>query len=773
MNIVPLPANGIKLSAQHFNQTFSDFWNLGYGPRLLPIVPPDAKIRETSTLYKRVDTQQDSRGKAPGVCNAEGLWYSFDWLRHETTQDDLARWQKMGAGVGCRMGSGLAAIDADTLNKVCASQIQLTVVKHCGVTPVRIGNHPKALYLVRVSGPMPYKRVEFGDGERVEILTEGRQAVFHGVHPKTKQFYAWPFQLVPFDQLPVVMPEELSALLEELRSILPASKPIVTEGGGNEVNQASLRGDLEKVRSAVRATPNTSEGFPTRETWRDFGYAIKGALQDHPDEAFELFCEWSERWTENGQPVQPGNDPRFVETEWKRFKPPFRVGASKIFETAEQHSTSGFRRVDAWFEEIPDEPEGLFIEKSPRPLESIPRVIRPTPYSFPDPAQIPTRQWLYGTHYIRSFVSATVAPGGLGKSSLTIVEALAMVSGKPLLGVEPKGKFRVWLWNGEDPMDELNRRVAGAMKHYGLSEADVGHRLWLDSGQHLEIVLATETRGRAQVIEENAAALVSALRSNQIDALVIDPFISSHRVNENDNGAIDLVVKRLAKIAAEASVAVEIVHHVRKTNGAEVTTEDARGASSLVNAARTTRAITRMTEAEGRALGREDYWRYWRFGGVSKNNLAPATTSPAEKADWYTLKSEALGNGSGAGVDAFMTGDNIGVVVRAGLEDMPDAQTAPDQVEDALCRIGAADWRADVRAGDAWVGNPVAQAFGLDATDKSDRTRINGILQRLRKSGQIEHETGKDRNRHTRIFVRVAHSKLRQSTSPDGKNVFH
>lgn len=773
MNIVALPTNGSKPPAPRFNQTFLDFWNLGYGPRLLPIVPPGAKISETSTLYKRVGTQQDSRGKAPGVCNAEGVWYSFDWLRHETTQDDLGRWQKMSAGVGCRMGGGLAAIDADTLDKSCAAQIQQAVFKLCGVTPCRIGNFPKALYLVRVSGPMPYKRVEFGEKERVEILTEGRQAVFFGVHPKTKQFYAWPFPLKPFNELPVVTPEELSGLLEELRSILPAAKPIVTEGGGKDVSQASLRGDLEKVRAAVRATPNTSEAFPTRETWRDFGYAIKGALQDHPDEALELFAEWSERWTENGKPVEPGNDPRFVETEWARFKPPFRVGASKIFETAEEHSTSGFRRVDAWFEEIPDEPEGLFIENSPRLLESVPRVIRPTPYGFPDPTQIPTRRWLYGTHYIRSFVSATVAPGGLGKSSLTIVEALAMVSGKPLLGIEPKGRFKVWLWNGEDPIDELNRRVAGAMKHYGLAQADVGDRLWLDSGQHLEIILATETRGRAQVVEENAAALVSALRSSQIDALVIDPFISSHRVNENDNGAIDLVVKRLARIAAEASVAVEIVHHVRKTNGAEVTTEDARGASSLVNAARTTRAITRMTEAEGRTLGREDYWRFWRFGGVSKNNLAPATASPADKADWHTLKSEPLGNGSGAGVDALMTGDSIGVVVRAGLEDMPDAQAAPDQVEDALCRIAAADWRADVRAGDAWVGHPVAQAFGLDATDKANRARINGVLQRMLKGSRITHESGKDRNRHTRIFVRVANSKLRQSTLTSNENVFH
>ena len=36
--------------------TFEAFWRLGYGPRLLPIVPPTAEVSETSTLYKRVGT---------------------------------------------------------------------------------------------------------------------------------------------------------------------------------------------------------------------------------------------------------------------------------------------------------------------------------------------------------------------------------------------------------------------------------------------------------------------------------------------------------------------------------------------------------------------------------------------------------------------------------------------------------------------------------------------------------------------------------------------
>ena len=48
------------------------------------------------------------------------------------------------------------------------------------------------------------------------------------------------------------------------------------------------------------------------------------------------------------------------------------------------------------------------------------------------PADIPMRDWLYGRLLIRKFVTATVAPAGVGKSSLIAAEALAQVSGKDI-----------------------------------------------------------------------------------------------------------------------------------------------------------------------------------------------------------------------------------------------------------------------------------------------------------------------------------------------------
>ena len=83
----------------------------------------------------------------------------------------------------------------------------------------------------------------------------------------------------------------------------------------------------------------------------------------------------------------------------------------------------------------------------------------PTPFKWRDPSIFPRRQFVYGRHYARQFLSVTAAQTKVGKSSLGLVEGVAMATGQNLLGVEPVRPMRVWYWNGEDPQEELERRV--------------------------------------------------------------------------------------------------------------------------------------------------------------------------------------------------------------------------------------------------------------------------------------------------------------------------
>jgi len=309
-----------------------------------------------------------------------------------------------------------------------------------------------------------------------------------------------------------------------------------------------------------------------------------------------------------------------------------------------------------------------------------PTLVAPTRYAFPDPATIPPREFLYGRRVIRRFLGATVSPGGLGKSSLIIVEALALATGLPLLGVQPHGPVRVWLWNGEDPQDELDRRIAAAMRHYRLTPDMVGDRLYVDSGRNQEIIIAHRIRGEIQVVEPVVEALIASVRSLVIDVIKIDPFVSSHRVSENSNDEMDRVAKQWNKVADRGNCAVELVHHTRKTGGAEVGVEDARGATALIAAARTARVLNGMSVEEARAVGIEtdERPRYFRVD-TGKSNLALRS----DRADWYKIVSVEIGNAS-----ALRPSDQVGVVH---AYEMPSAFAAatPDQSLQALEAIAA------------------------------------------------------------------------------------
>src|SRR5260370_42278017 len=96
---------------------------------------------------------------------------------------------------------------------------------------------------------------------------------------------------------------------------------------------------------------------------------------------------------------------------------------------------------------------------------------RPTPISWwRDPATIPPRQSLYDGHYIRRAIGATVGAGGRAKTTRGVYEATSMTVGfdiatKDLL---PEGKLRVWVCNGEEDQDELDRRVSATCQRYGI-----------------------------------------------------------------------------------------------------------------------------------------------------------------------------------------------------------------------------------------------------------------------------------------------------------------
>lgn len=379
-------------------------------------------------------------------------------------------------------------------------------------------------------------------------------------------------------------------------------------------------------------------------------------------------------------------------------------------------------------------------------VERVAGAINATPYRWVDAAKIPPRDLLYGKHFFRKFLSITVSPGGLGKSSNAIVEALAMVTGRTLIGEAPKGKLKVWYWNGEDPEEELQRRIAAACLHYGISETDLEGRLFVDSGRDTEIIVAREDRNGLQIAVPVSDALIATIKANEIDVFIVDPFVASHAVSENDNTKIEAVVRQWMRIADEAGCAVELVHHVRKPAGAgqETTVDDARGAGALLAKARSARVLNGMSPSEASEVGVEpkDRWAFFRIDN-GKANLMPR----GGDVRWRRMVGVPLGNR----IDALE--DNVGVTTEW---EKPSAFAGVTELHMRLVRaaIAAGEWREDIRASN-WAGVAVAGVLALDLEDPAVKARVKSMLKTWVLNGVLDVVQGLDQARRQRQFIVV------------------
>jgi hypothetical protein len=381
--------------------------------------------------------------------------------------------------------------------------------------------------------------------------------------------------------------------------------------------------------------------------------------------------------------------------------------------------------------------------------------LRATPFVYRPPETLPRRQWLYDTQYIRRFVSGTVASGGMGKSALALVEAIAMATGRDLLGHRLRGKFRVWYINGEDPRDEIDRRIGGILVRYGIAREEIEGRLFVDSGRDRDFTLVVTNRDGVKVCEDLCQAIEAEIKANSIDVLIIDPLISALRIAENDNNAMDIAIKRLARIAENCNCAVELLHHTRKgppTDNGEPSIDHARGASSFGGAIRVGRVLGRMTREEAEKAGVDHHERFFR-AFLAKANMSPRL----DRGEWYELQSVDLGNQT-----AEEQSDHVGVVTRwewpnicesLGEFDLYRVQRTVSEGSSAILGGGGhGGWRFD-RQSPAWVGKAVAHVLGMSI--EHDKPHIKRLVDIWTSSGALKVVRKLDERRKEKEFVEV------------------
>jgi AAA domain len=371
-----------------------------------------------------------------------------------------------------------------------------------------------------------------------------------------------------------------------------------------------------------------------------------------------------------------------------------------------------------------------------------PPLIIAQPFKWPDPATIPPRQFLFGRHYQRKTVSATIGGGGRGKTTLGTLELVSMACGRNLLTGEPTTPLRVWLLNGEEEQNELDRRVVAVSQHYGISETDCGDRLLVQAVQPLRF--ATLVNNRPTLNRDLLDQFEAEIRVKRIDVVMLDPLISFHSIVENDNGHMDLLIKEgLRWVAARTGTAIELFHHPGKPKPGEAETvvENARGASAIILAVRSARVLNFMAPQEAEKLGISEDDRRLHI----RITNGKANMGPLGKAIWFKLAVENLPNGD--------------EVACASLWKRPDpffGITPTDMYEcRRLAQTGA--YRLDSRSHD-WIGYAVAERLGIGVVhgaenDPRELARLKQILATWFKNKVFATEKRRDRERKERTFV--------------------
>ena len=266
---------------------------------------------------------------------------------------------------------------------------------------------------------------------------------------------------------------------------------------------------------------------------------------------------------------------------------------------------------------------------------------------------IPPRGWLLGNIFCRRFLSSLIADGGVGKTAVRIAQLISLASGRSLTGEHIFQRCRVLIVSLEDDKDELRRRVYAVLKHHKIQPSEVKGWLFLAAPKGLK--LARMVDGSPQAAELDRI-LRETITRHQIDLTSLDPFVKSHLLPENDNGAIDFVTGLIAKIGIDLNCATDTPHHTAK--GVAPTPGDAnrgRGATSMKDAGRLIYTLTPMTpdEAKGFNISEADRRSFVRMDSAKVNIAAPSS-----KPKWFRIVGVPLGNAT----DLYPAGDEVQAV---------------------------------------------------------------------------------------------------------------
>jgi hypothetical protein len=399
---------------------------------------------------------------------------------------------------------------------------------------------------------------------------------------------------------------------------------------------AEFAGRIRAARAASRVLDNLlSGGGPTADrSARDYAIACAAfeAGIDDPVEVAHIVAAYS---------------PEKTEEQGERYL------ARTVMHA--RNTVIAKRSAAAYFQPInDDDPEVLralaAFEPKPAPAPILPRGIESFT-GLPDVGAIPIRRHLIEPRVSPGTLAVCIGEPGVSKSTFIMRDALAIASGDErvlrgegnISGERLHRSGSVIIYNAEDSLDEMKRRLVALMKLHGIEKLKHKIHLWSGLDNGTLVVMARDGANGPLKRALGADSLAAFVRHTGAVYVALDPMISltvgSH---ESDNDDMNALTQMLAIEAAALDVAIVLVHHTAKHSRNNAGDMGAgRGAFATAGKARSMWTLCPVSPDEAKA---------WNVSAEDHIRLDYAKTSYGQKPRWPILfrrESVSVGNGHG------------------------------------------------------------------------------------------------------------------------------
>jgi hypothetical protein len=256
---------------------------------------------------------------------------------------------------------------------------------------------------------------------------------------------------------------------------------------------------------------------------------------------------------------------------------------------------------------------------------------------------LPLRRWIARGFALRGAVTVLTGPPSALKSSLSLAWACALALGSAHGEFKPSAAGRCLVYNAEDDATEQRRRLSAVLRQFDVMPNDIAGRVIRVGPKGVGTLLTRRRDGGSLIDTAALIELRALLRQHRPDMFVVDPLAELHDSDENDNGALRAVIAAFRALATEFDLAVVLLHHVRKGTVNPGDPDSARGASSIIGAARVVMTLATMNEEDAKAFGlptsRKARSAYVRLDDAKQNYAGIGD------ARWYESVTVRLDNG--------------------------------------------------------------------------------------------------------------------------------